>query len=128
MNTKRLIPVMLLSLAIIMGWNYFVARWYQQHPEALHRPTTEPATTQEVVTTRTAAPLATTSAATQPGPSMTAATATLAPAPPTTAPSQIVLGSDPNYVVQLRLTPRAAAIESATLKPFKGPGGQGEYV
>src|SRR5881394_2256720 len=115
MNTKRLIPVMFLPLAIIMGWEYLVMRWREAHPESA-QPTTLPAATQSVASTQPS--FATTSVATTQGaPSMTTAPAGLALAP-LTAPASaeaVTLGAGPNYVMSLRVTPRGGAIESATL-------------
>ena len=45
MDTKRLIAMMLLSFAVIFGWQVFVAQLYEKHPE-WKRPGQQAATTQ----------------------------------------------------------------------------------
>src|SRR4051812_3215271 len=83
MDTKRLVTMMLLSFAVIFGWQLFVARLYKQHPEWKKpgQASTQPATTEPAVSTSTSWPTTiptmgaattTSAAATQGGPSMSA--------------------------------------------------------
>ena len=143
METKRLVTMMLLSFVIIFGWQLYVAKLYEKHPEwkrpgqastqpaAEHGATTS-ATTQSAVD---ATQQATTTAA-------AAAGATTLPSGvaikesglhivnPATQPSVITIGDGPNYKLKTQLSTQGAGIESITVsdKTIKAPGGHGEYT
>ena len=134
MDTKRLLPMMLISFAVIFGWQLFVAHLYSKHPEwkrpgqetaATQPATTEPSTTQ-LATTRGAVATTGPGATTQRGSQMTAAATGLA-ARPATNPTAVTLGNDDASRMLVQIAPEGAGLDSVTLKDFKAPGRTGEY-
>jgi YidC/Oxa1 family membrane protein insertase len=136
MDTKRLLPMMLISFAVIFGWQIYVAHLYSKHPEwkrpgqqeaaATQPATTEPSTTQ-LATTQSAAttgPVASTQAG---GPTMSAAPGGLT-ARPATNPVAATIGDNADTRMLVKIAPEGAGLESVTLKDFKAPGGKGEYT
>src|SRR5687768_1395765 len=132
MDTKRLITMMLISFAVIFGWQVFVHQYlYPRHPEwrrpndprvAATQPTTAP-TTQVATATTTAAPA---TAATAHAPTISAAPATATPA--TTAPAAtslpavrvvaaatqptvVTLGTDPAFPMIVKISSAGAGLE-----------------
>ncbi len=152
METKRLVTMMLLSFVIIFGWQLYVAKLYEKHPE-WKRPgqaSTQPATTG-------AATRATTSAATQAagGATTQQAMATTTNAVATNAvattqqqgaaalsqspvhivnaatqPSIITIGDGANYKLKTQLSTQGAGVESITVndKSIKAPRGDEQYT
>ncbi len=122
---------MLVSMAVIFGWQLFIAHLYQQHPEwkrpgqtSTTAPTTAPivqSTTGPATQPLVVSPLASTQAvaATNPAPILKAAT----------APTAVVLGAnDPDVPMEMRLTSVGASIEHITLKDFKAPDQKSLYI
>ncbi|HET6248986.1 MAG TPA: membrane protein insertase YidC [Tepidisphaeraceae bacterium] len=128
MDKRTWINAISLSMAVIAIWLLYV-RWYDKtHPPLPVSPqsqtsTTEPAPTTQTAsaTTQTAATTAPTTQATQP----VMAAALHAVEAGNQTPPNIVLGSgakdDPDYVLQLALTPIGAGVESVTLNHFNAP-------
>jgi hypothetical protein len=140
MDTKRLITMMLISFAVIFGWELFVAQLYKSHPEwrkpgqqpvaatmpATTGPTTQQATTQALAAGPTTGPAGTRPAGTRPGPQMSQYTGpTVRPA---TNPVAVTLGDDDASRMIVKISPTGAAVESVTLKEFMAPGGKGAYI
>ncbi|MEA2736472.1 MAG: YidC/Oxa1 family rane protein insertase [Humisphaera sp.] len=136
MNTKRLIPMMLISFAVIFGWQLFVHQYlYPRHPE--WRKPGQPAATQPAATTQVTVPpvtpttstaLATPTTAAN-APSISAApTTSSAPTPPgvrvvasATQPSVATLGDDAAFAMIVKISSAGAGLNSVTLKDFDAP-------
>ena len=125
MDTKRLLTMMLVSFAVIFGWQILMFRIYgpPKKPVAATQPTTmvSPAT----------APAATTE------PTQVAATQQAAPVVTTApAPAVRILGAATqptgatleNEVMKVEISPYGAGLEAVILKEFKGPDRKGLYT
>src|SRR5688572_2584976 len=150
MDTKRLITMMLISFAVIFGWQIFVHQvLYPRHPEWRRSGQPPVAATQPAIPTTTPATSPTTQLATTTGPSsappataaiQTAPTIAAAPpAPPAppppapgsqpavrvvaaaTQPTVATLGDDPSSSMIVRISSAGAGLESVTLKDFRAP-------
>src|SRR5687768_5451510 len=143
MDTKRLITMMLISFAVIFGWQIFVHQvLYPRHPE-WRRPgqppvtatsTTQPApttaaaaaTTQASPTTQLAATTPTTAPIALPTASVVATAPAIAAGPPpavrvvaaATQPTVVTLGEEAAFPMIVRVSSAGAGLESVTLKEF----------
>jgi YidC/Oxa1 family membrane protein insertase len=138
MDTKRLITMMLVSFAVIFGWQIFIGQLYQRHPE-WKRPeqaTTHPAT---APTTPGAGQLATSAtspstqtngaAATTTGPTMSAAGAIGVKSPATAPTTTVTLGeNDPDVRMEVRINSLGAGVDQVTLKEFNAADRKNPYT
>jgi YidC/Oxa1 family membrane protein insertase len=140
MDTKRLIPMMLISFAVIFGWQVFINLYVMpRHPE-WRKPgqaATQPATTQVALTSPTTAPTVPATATTSPIVSAPPAPPTISTAPasasapastgavrvvaPATQPSMATLGTDAAFPMIVKISSAGAGLESVTLKHFDAP-------
>lgn len=122
MDNKRLIPVMIFCLALMVGWVMLQGYLHQRYPQLREQQGAGPATV-ETAGTPTA------SSASQPA-GVAASTQSIAPgllegisARGEESPRTVLLGSavadDPTYATGLLLTTRGAGVESVTLNRFK---------
>src|SRR5215207_6578461 len=120
MDTKRLVPMMLIAFAVIFGWQIFMARLYEKHPEWKRPGQTETASTRPATqpTTGQAQVAITTAPSTQPDnatPGMAASPVRVASA--ATAPTTVTLGGAATDVpMQVTLTSTGAGVERVILK------------
>src|SRR5688500_5141386 len=141
MDTTRLSPMMLISFAVIFGWQVFVHQYlYPRHPEwrrpndprvAATQPTTAPANVPTTIQVATTTPSAPTTAAIANAPTISAAPTappTTPGAPPAvrvvaaaTQPTVAVLGADEAFPMLVKVSSAGAGLESVTLKEFKAP-------
>ena len=132
MDNKRLITLMLISFAVIFGWQVFVHQvLYPMNPH-WRRPgqpvtppaaTTAPATQATQYATTTTTPLPTT-AATSTAPQLTQApTPTVGPriVSAATQPSVVTLGDAEGFPIRVRLSSQGAGLDAVTLKQFEAP-------
>src|SRR6185295_14244887 len=118
MDTKRLISMMMLSFAVILGYQLLVNHFFGPPRKiggnattqtATSGPTTQVATTQEIQSIA-----ATQAAASQPAPQMTqAAVHVVAPA---TQPTVATIGVDAAYPMIVKINSGGAGLDSVTLK------------
>jgi len=141
MDNKRLVIGMVLAMAVVMGWQYFISYMYQRNPSwkpqpqetaqttpppASSSPTTDvglaPSTSGSV---EAVAPTTGTTVSTRPATSVRLANAA-------TQPARVELGaSDPKgdtLPLKLDLNSRGAGIDLATLKEYKARGGKSVYT
>jgi YidC/Oxa1 family membrane protein insertase len=131
--------MMLISFAVIFGWQIFVAQLYKHHPE-WRRPgevaSTQPAATSPPSTAPTTVRAGTqlpstqatvnASGSTQPAAQMSQYTGpTVHPA---TNPTAVTIGNDDASRMVVKISPTGAGVESITLKDFKAPGGKSVYT
>jgi YidC/Oxa1 family membrane protein insertase len=144
METKRLIPMMLIAFAVIFGWQVFVHQvLYPRHPEwrrpgqATTQPTTEPTTQVALTTPATTTTQPTTSTALtappptpMPPPMISTAPSVVASTGPTpavrvvaaaTQPTIATLGTDKAFAMLVKISSAGAGLESVTLKDFPAP-------
>jgi YidC/Oxa1 family membrane protein insertase len=135
MDTKRLITMMLISFAVIFGWQIFIKRLFESHPEwkrpgqASTAPTTTPAPAKPPVLAggpTTSSSTAPTTSTTQSTPAMAQATTRVVSA--ATQPSVATIGVDAAYPMVVKISSTGAGLESVTLKQFRAPGGKGDYI
>jgi len=127
MNTKKMIPAMVLAMALVLFWSVGV-KWYYARmgwempgaattqPSSTTQPTTGPTTGASIATSQGAvATIGPATATTTGGNSITVNAAT--------APRGAVLGSDeskdPNYSLAVRLSPQGAGLDSVVLNQFR---------
>src|SRR4051794_33446436 len=115
MDTKRLLPVMLISFAVILGWQLFVAHLYSKHPEwkrpgqetpAPTQATTGPSTTQLATTQGAVATTGPGAATTQPGGSAMSAAPAGPVARPATNPVAVTIGNDESTRMLVKIAPQ----------------------
>src|SRR5438132_7369626 len=119
MNSKRLIPAMLLAMALVMFWSFGVKYVYQKMGWALPGEQTEktmPATAPTTAATAPSQPAAIVSSTPTTRPAQLLAGIVPVPA---AQPSEAVLGSeidkDQNYVLAVHTSSKGAAITGVTL-------------
>jgi YidC/Oxa1 family membrane protein insertase len=133
METKRLIPLMLLSFLLIFGWQYFIHGYlYPRHPE-WRRPgevptpaTTQPAPSSAAATTAPTTQLPpTTVGATQSAPPQMTASPPPSAGPrvlsAATQPTVVTLGDDKAFPMVVKVSSQGAGLESVKLKDFAAP-------
>src|SRR5688572_1666881 len=134
MDNKRLVIGMVLAMAVVFGWQMFLAYLYKKNPHWLEKPAQQQA---QVTTAPTTAPGAvnveattgpTTGATTQP--SISAQAIRIGETPASAVVTQLGAG-DPQgqmFPVQLTITSTGAGINLATLKKFKSHEGKDVYT
>src|SRR5437667_9471325 len=128
MDTKRLITLMLISFAVIFGWQILIFKLYPPKPPGAATPA--PSTTAPAGAVATTPAAATTGpgavAGTQPAQQMLeSAVRVIAPA---TQPYVATIGVDAGYPMVVNVSSAGAGLDSVTLKEFRAPGGKGDYV
>ena len=130
METKRLMLMMLVSFAVIFGWQVLVHRVlapkYGWNMSGQPRATSGPATNQAATTPPATAPTTTTISG---APVLSAAPTTAPAAAPAavrvvaaaTQPTIATLGTDPTFPIIVNISSAGAGLESVTLKEFKAP-------
>lgn len=137
MDTKRLISMMLLSFAVIFGWQLIMFKIYgdPRQRAATTAPATQSVASSAPVTTAPAMVAASAASATQPSPAtqpqQTQPQLTQAPVQvvsPATQPAFAILGSTTDYSMTVRLTSVGAGVESVELREFDSPNRKTRYT
>ena len=140
MDNKRLVIGMVLAMAVVMGWQFFISYMYEKNPSWRPQPQqtaqtapppANPATTDAGLAPSTSgsveavAPTTGATVATRPATNVRVANAA-------TQPAHVELGaSDPKgetLPLKLDLNSRGAGIDLATLKEYKARGGKSVYT
>ena len=141
MDNKRLVIGMVLAMAVVFGWQLFLAELYKRNPHWLEKPAQPQAQVTTAPTSAGAAPstqpnLEATSPATAVSsgattqPSISAASIRIGDTPSAPAVTQIGAG-DPDgktFPLQLTTTSTGAGIDLATLKQFKAHDAKSVYT
>src|SRR6185369_15831894 len=108
MDTKRLISMMLLSFAVILGYQLLINHFYGPPHQIGGNPTTQTATTTTAPTTQVA-------------------TTQEQVSPPATQPTIATIGVDAAYPMVVKINSGGAGLDSVTLKEFKAPNRIDDY-
>ncbi len=144
MDNKRLVIGMVLAMAVVMGWQYFVSYMYQKNPSwkpqptetaqtAPPKPPSDPTTGADgAVAPSTNASVEAVARATTGATIATQPAARVRLANAATQPARVALGaSDPTgdtLPIKLDLNSTGAGIDLATLKKYKARGGKSVYT
>ena len=142
MDNKRLVIGMVLAMAVVMGWQYFVSYMYQKNPSWKPQPQqtaqTTPTPQASDPTTGAVGTVPSTSTAVEAVTPATGATVTTQPAATVrianaaTQPAHVELGASDakgdTFPLKLDLSSQGAGIDLATLKKYKARGGKSVYT
>src|SRR5687767_98020 len=138
MDNKRLVIGMVLAMAVVLGWQFFLAQLYKKNPHWLEKPaqpqaqvTTAPTTSSTTQANVEATPSPTTGAASSTtAPTLSAPAVRLGDTPASAVVTHIGAG-DPEgktFPMQLALSSTGASIDLATLKKFKAHDAKSVYT
>lgn len=139
MDNKRLVIGMVLAMAVVFGWQLFLAYLYKKNPQWLEKPaqpqaqvTTAPAPTPPSTQANVEATTGPTAVAAAPSttPSISAPTIRLGETPSSPIVTQLGAGDleGKTFPMQLAVTSTGAGIDLATLKKFKSHDAKSIYT
>src|SRR5262245_16456973 len=125
MDNKRLLIGMLLAMAVIFGWQFFMVELYKRHPE--WKPKTEVAQPASAPASQAAATTVASTSAPSTTPNLSAPAVQVVSAD--TQPSVVDLGEmNESLPLDLKISSQGASVDQVVLKGFKSVDGKHEYI